>query len=229
MSSVPNNDQAMIDSWRKNSVAWTSAVRNGEIGSRTACTNAAVIDAILECSPQSVIDLGCGEGWLARALAERRINVLGIDVTADLISAAQRSHAGKFMVLSYEQVCAGELHATADVVVCNFSLFGKECVDRLIGSVPTLLETTGSFIVQTVHPNLVCIDNPYRDGWREGFWKGFSDEFVDPPPWYFRTTESWVRLLEDNGLSLREIRNPVHPESGEPMSQFFIADLAEHQ
>jgi hypothetical protein len=47
-----------------------------------------------------------------------------------------------------------------------------------------------SFIIQTLHPLIACGDFSYQDAWREGSWAGFSDDFTDLAPWYFRTLES---------------------------------------
>lgn len=62
------SDAHIIDSWRKNVESWTSAVRERRIDSRRLATDQAIIDATLSRSPHSVLDLGCGEGWLVRAL-----------------------------------------------------------------------------------------------------------------------------------------------------------------
>nr|WP_182915717.1 hypothetical protein [Massilia cavernae] len=78
----------------------------------------------------------------------------------------------------------------------------------------------------TSTPTMVaCGDAPYRDGWREGSWAGFSSDFTDPPPWYFRTLESWIRLYSNHGFRLVEVREPVHPASGKPVSVILIGEL----
>jgi hypothetical protein len=79
-------------------------------------------------------------------------------------------------------------------------------------------------MVQTVHPLAACGDAPYADGWRKGSWAGFNPGFTDPPPWYFRTLESWVALFRSNGLRLQEVREPVHPATGKPVSIILIGD-----
>ena len=88
--------------------------------------------------------------------------------------------------------------------MCNFSLLGKESVDSLIAALPFYLDDTGYLIIQTLHPVAACGDNPYQDGWREGSWLGFSNDFSDPAPWYFRTVDSWSALLKAaRGADLR--------------------------
>jgi 2-polyprenyl-3-methyl-5-hydroxy-6-metoxy-1,4-benzoquinol methylase len=220
------SDAKIVESWGKNARPWTVAVREEQIESRKLITDHAIVDAILSRSPRSVLDIGCGEGWLSRELATRNIHVVGVDVVPGLIEAAQRTGGGDFRAISYEEIAAGELRVSVDVVVCNFSLLGKESVEGVFRATPSLLDSHGSFIVQTLHPAIACGDLPYQDGWREGSWTGFSADFSDPAPWYFRTLESWIKLFVGNGFRLREVREPLHPKTQKPASVVFIGEMA---
>lgn len=216
------NDAKIIDSWERNTDPWTDAVRSGEIESRTLVTNQAIIDAVRRRSPATGLDIGCGEGWLVRALDG--VAMVGVDVSSGLIGQARAAGGGDFRVMSYEEIAAGSLALTVDVAVCNFSLLGKESVEGLLRATPALLSAGGALIVQTVHPLLACGDAAYVDGWRSGSWAGFSERFTDAPPWYFRTLESWVRLFNDSGLRVRELREPVNPKTGKPASLILIGE-----
>ena len=77
---------------------------------------------------------------------------------------------------------AGKFEVTADVVVCNFSLLGRESVEGVLGAVSRLLNPPGAFIVQTLHPWMACGDDVYQDGWREGTWAGNSSDHADSAP-----------------------------------------------
>ncbi len=219
----PFSDAKIIDCWHKNARPWTNAVRTGRIESRRLVTDRALVDAIVSRGPRSVLDVGCGEGWLARELASRDIHVEGIDVVPELVAAAQRGGGGNFRVASYEDLATGTCKLCIDAMVCNFSLLGKESVEGLYTAIPSLLQPQGSVIVQTLHPVSACGDLPYKDGWRQGLWDGCGPDFTDPAPWYFRTLESWQRLFADNGLRLLEMREPQHPKTRIPASIIFIA------
>jgi len=219
------SDATIVESWHKNAAPWTTAVRTRAIESRRLITDRAIIDAVLSRSPRSMIDLGCGEGWLIRALAGNGMQMIGLDVVPALIADARAAGGGEFHVGSYSSVANGEIKFNADAVVCNFSLLGKESVEAAFAAIHSLLSSAGSFLVQTLHPVVACGTHPYRDGWREGDWTGFSNEFCDPAPWYFRTLQSWVRLFQESGLRLLELREPVHPATGHPVSVIFVADV----
>ena len=223
----PYSDKKIVDSWQKNAEQWAAAVRGGDIESRTLVTDRAIVAAVLKHSPESVLDIGCGEGWLIRELAQQPKRLLGVDAIPDLIAQADAAGGGEFRVLSYEQMACGAIEELFDVVVCNFSLLGKESVDTLFGAIPSLLKPGGRFIVQTLHPVVACGDLPYEDGWREGSWAGFGAEFVDPAPWYFRTLERWNTLFSENGFRVVAMQEPLHPKTNKPASVLFVAVLAD--
>lgn len=229
MDRKTDKDRKIIDSWSTNASPWIRAVRDREIESRKLVTDTAIVDAVMNRNPESVLDLGCGEGWLARELDARGVEVIGVDVVPDLIAAARQAGAGDFRTMSYEDVARGRLVVSVDIVVCNFSLIGAQVVDDLIRATPSLLKAGGTLIVQTLHPVAACGDRPYVDGWREGSWAGFSNDFTDPAPWYFRTIEGWTGLFETAGFSRIEISEPLHPDTHLPASIIFCAKISEAQ
>jgi 2-polyprenyl-3-methyl-5-hydroxy-6-metoxy-1,4-benzoquinol methylase len=222
MSIDPLSDAKILDSWHRNAAPWTAAVRAGQIASRRLVTDRAIIEAIMTRPPRTVIDIGCGEGWLCRTLAARGIDTLGVDAVPELIEAAQRAGPGNFRLLSYEAIVAGDMPDPADAVVCNFSLLGKESVVGIVQAASRMMRAEGRFLIQTLHPASASSVEPYQDGWRHGSWLGFDAAFTDPAPWYFRTMASWLQLFADSGLRLLDVREPIHPETGQAASVIFI-------
>jgi len=214
-----DHESRIRTAWRRNAAAWTKAVRTGAIASRVRVTDRAVVDAVTTGAPSTVLDVGCGEGWLVRELDKAGIAARGIDADPELVEAA-RLAGGRFDVVDYHDLDAST--DTFDAVVCNFSLLGEASTAAVFAAVPNLLTPDGRFIVQTLHP-AACGDAPYADGWREGSWQGCGDGFGDPAPWYFRTVETWHALFAASGLAVVESREPTDPDSGEPLSMLFIA------
>ncbi len=219
------DDAGILESWNGNSDAWTAAVRAGKIASRVAVTDRAIVEAVLSRSPRRALDIGCGEGWLSRALSERGIAVTGIDAVQALVDAARLSGGGEFRTIPYETIARDLADEKFDLAVCNFSLIGKESVEAVFDAVPGILAPGGSFLMQTLHPLSACGDLPYSEGWREGSWAGFGPEFTDPAPWYFRTIGDWVRLFARSGLVIEEIREPILAQTGRPASMLIFSGL----
>ena len=107
MSSKPSSskEQQILSSWEINATAWKTAIRERQIESREKITNQAIVETVLKYKPKSVIDIGCGEGWLAHMLASEQIQVLGIDAIPQLIATATNSTSkAQFKTMAYEQL-----------------------------------------------------------------------------------------------------------------------------
>ena len=216
----------LVPTWTTNADAWTAAVRGGKITSRRAGTDAAVVEAVVSGLPPAgrVLDVGCGEGWLARALGVLGAVVHGVDASAPLVEAA-RAEGGvgaTFEVLDYEAAAAdpGRLGGPYDVAVFNFSLLDDRAAAPLRAA-RAALEQGGRVVVQTVHP--LTAGAPYADGWREETFDGVEGDF-EPMPWFFRTLGSWVRVVTTAGLRVTEVLEPAHSETGEPLSLIVVAE-----
>ena len=225
MHAAADREARILAAWRNNARAWTAAVREERIASRTRVTNRAVVEAVLASAPRSVLDIGCGEGWLARTLAARGAAVTGIDAVPELVAAARTGGGGEFHVARYAELAAGRLGATFDAAVCNFSLLGDDSVRTLLSAVPALLNPGGVFVVQTLHPRSRAAAGT-RGGWRDDAWDGLGPGFTGTAPWYARSLADWLALFSDHGLCIRDVSEPTYSATGEPASVLFRAEPA---
>ena len=213
----------LLSSWTDNAESWVRAVRDGLLPSRVAGTDAAIVEAVIRGLPPSgwVLDVGCGEGWLSRALVSLGARAHGVDASAPLIEAACDA-GGSFEVVSYDDIADDPttLGGPYDVAVFNFALLSDTVFGVLRGATDQLAPG-GRVIVQTVHP--LSIGAPYADGWREETFES-TDADLEPMPWYARTFGTWVRTLDAVGLQLREVAEPTHPDTGAPLSLILTAE-----
>ncbi len=215
----------LLESWEANAGAWTAAVRAGAIESRRIATDAAILNAVRACTPRRVLDLGCGEGWLLRALADEGVEGVGVDGAAALVVAAEAAGGGRFLRMTYDEIAADPLRCgrNFDAVVANFALLDEDLA-QLLAALRRVLMPKGRLIVQTLHP--LAAGPPYADGWRTEDFRGFGDAQSGdwtPMPWYFRTVESWLALLETAGYELERRSEPAHLEDGRPLSLLLVA------
>ena len=216
-------DDDVIEAWQRNAAPWTTAVRAGTIESRRRVTDDAVLAATLALGPGRVLDLGCGEGWLARRLGEAGLTVTGVDAVPALVDAARALDPdGDYRVATFGDVAGGIVRRRFDIAVCNFSLIGRHDVEALVQAMPRLLEPGGHLVVQTLYPESAGD----ADGWRPGCWDDIPGDFSAPAPWYRRSRASWHRLLSGANLILASERAPRHPDTAAPLSLLLVTRLA---
>lgn len=210
--------ERLESSWRVNAQAWTHAVRTHRIASRRAGTDAAIIDAVLGTKAHRVLDLGCGEGWMARALVARGCDVVGVDASPELIAAARAMAGARYEIATYAELASRQRTSEAfDAGVFNFALLGED-VHTALRAARQLLRTEGALVVQTVHPWSVGANAPYADGWRIETFDAFGGDFSEPMPWYFRTLGSWLEALLASGFVLGAMVEPLDVATGQPLS-----------
>lgn len=211
--------------WDRNAENWARAVRDGLIASRKAGSDEAIVSAIVARRPARLLDVGCGEGWLIRRVcALTGCEAVGIDGTASLIErASEADPRNHYLVLSYDALIAGapDLGGAFDIVAFNYALFDQESA-KLLAAVRPLMAAAGRVVIQTLHPCCLPPGQPYRDGWRTEDFAGFEGQDWQPMPWYFRTLESWHRVVRDAGLVLHELREPLDEATGRPLSLLMV-------
>lgn len=218
-----NQEKDILSSWHANAANWIDLIAQNGIESRKLATNRAIVDAVISLRPAAVLDIGCGEGWLAAVLASHDIRVTGVDAIPALIEHARRKVQGRFVVASYEDIYKGtaDIRGPFDAIVINFALIGKESTEQLLAALPALLSPGGSLLIQTLHPHSRRALNDYASGWKTGSWDGLGPQFTQPYEWYFRTMEDWLALLKDSGFTGVEVKEVLHPGMGQVLSVIF--------
>ena len=220
---MPNPEDTVLHSWQHNAHAWIDAVRSGAIESRRQVTDQAILLAILGRQPERVLDLGCGEGWLLRALADRGIEAAGVDGDQTLVAAARAAGSAQVHLASYAQLAEGDINVGRDydLICANFARLHQDII-ALLAALKGLLAPGGALVIQTLHPWSVAAGD-YQDGWREESFAGFAGAWR-PMPWYFRTLASWLNALDMAGLRLVSLQEPQHPQSAVPQALLMVAE-----
>ncbi|MEE2787608.1 MAG: bifunctional 2-polyprenyl-6-hydroxyphenol methylase/3-demethylubiquinol 3-O-methyltransferase UbiG [Myxococcota bacterium] len=103
---------------------------------------------------QRVLDLGCGGGFMADALARRGACVTGVDPSAPAIDAA-RTHAQETQLDIDYRVGVGEAipceDHSFDIVVCVDVLEHVADLDQVLDEVNRVLKPGGLFLFDTIH------------------------------------------------------------------------------
>jgi 2-polyprenyl-6-hydroxyphenyl methylase/3-demethylubiquinone-9 3-methyltransferase len=106
---------------------------------------------------RAVLDVGCGGGLLAEALARRGAVVVGIDLAEPNLDVAKRHAEGGGLAIEYRGVdvesLARERPASFDVVTCLEMLEHVPDPKRVVAACGTLLRPGGAAFFSTINRN----------------------------------------------------------------------------
>jgi ubiquinone/menaquinone biosynthesis C-methylase UbiE len=177
-----------------------------------------------EVAGRRICDLACGQGRVARHLADLGAYVVGIDLSTKLLEIARRHEEAMPRGIEYVQADARNLDAdmfgTFDGVVCFMALMDIPDLVPTLSSVARILRPGGWFVFAILHPCYHTsqsgeIASPegtvrtIRSYFVEGHWR--SDTRTGPPGKvgaYHRTLSTYVNALTDAGLQLVYLSEP---------------------
>ncbi len=141
---------------------------------------------------ERILDIGTGEGQIARLMARRGSTVVGLDPTWNQVVVADQRGEGP----AYGQAGAAELpvaSASFDAVIACLVFEHINEVDAAIAEVARVLKSGGKFVFMLNHP---LLQTP-NAGW-------IDDQVLDPPEQYWRIGPY---LIEDE--SIEEVQKDV--------------------
>jgi 2-polyprenyl-3-methyl-5-hydroxy-6-metoxy-1,4-benzoquinol methylase len=183
-----------------------------------------------------LLDLGCGAGYFARAMAERGATVTAVDLSPRLLEHARRA-GGPIDYRLLDAAAIGDAFGPGsfDVVTSCLALQDMPDPPRVLRQIETVLAPGGRVILSTGHP---CTNTPYRRWERDaaGAKQALAvDRYFDRGPvpydwsgWLypFTTTalhvplEDWFAWFRAAGFVVHALREPAaspeavarHPE-----------------
>lgn len=182
------------------------------------------IPAVLSLLPDrldglSVLDAGCGPGFLAADLSGRGARVTAFDVTPAMVEMTRNRLGPESQVLlaNLEEPLEFAGDASFDFIVCPLVLSYVEDWDAVFAEFYRVLRPGGSIVVSTEHPHGEYEWLKRKHGKNPRYfaterhtveWRGFGD----PPPqirFYRRSLASMINPMLDAGLILDHVLEPL--------------------
>lgn len=116
----------------------------------------ALLDQLEPVAGRRVLDVACGHGRITRELARRGADVVGIDLSGNLIGKAREAEESAPLGIRYihsDVTAPGALpHDEFDVVSCGFGLSDIDDLDGAVAAVSAALRQGGRFAFSILHP-----------------------------------------------------------------------------
>ncbi len=99
---------------------------------------------------KEVLDLGCGTGGITALLADRGYDMIGLDISPDMLNLAREHNYGKNTLLLCQDMCEFELYGTVQAIYSSFDCLNYITENKDLKQVFVLarnyLEAGGLFI-----------------------------------------------------------------------------------
>lgn len=146
---------------------------------------------------ERILDLGCGDGRLTKAVAEFGCRVIGVDSSPELIEAAR----GRGLAAAVMDGHALAFDSAFDAVLSNAALHWMKGPDAVIAGVWRALKPGGRFVAElggegNVRTVVVALYRALRR-------RGVSPAPLNP--WYFPGASEYRARLEARGFRVRHI------------------------
>jgi SAM-dependent methyltransferase len=187
------------DEWERHAAWWIEEFTDG--------ADAEYVEQIIPLAEEelgdrsAVLDVGCGDGQISRALAARGVDVVGIDPTWNQISVAAARGGGA----RYVRGDAAHLpfpDASFDGAVACLVFEHVDELDDAIAEIARVLRGDGRFALFLNHPLLQAPSS----GW-------IDDHMVDPPEQYWRVgpylPEAETMEQVELGVHVRFLHRPL--------------------
>ncbi|GMH40050.1 hypothetical protein BSKO_07954 [Bryopsis sp. KO-2023] len=164
----------------------------------------AVVDLLNPQPGESILDLGCGEGSLSKALQDAGCRVIGVDGSQSMVDAAKAAGVEAYRMDGQNLTFDSEF----DAVFSNAAMhWMSRDPTAVVQGAKRALRPGGRFVAEFGgHGNLAAITTALHAVVQK---RGINAEAVDP--WYFPPKEEYRDMLEGEGFSVDMIESIPRP------------------
>ncbi|MFC2092839.1 class I SAM-dependent methyltransferase [Bacteroidota bacterium] len=230
-----SEDKDVIRSWDDKSIEWDIWI--GEEGDNNRIYNSDPIlwEMLGDVNGKIILDVGCGNGYLAVKMAKAGAKVTGVDVSENMIlyanEKARKEKEKKDLGIIFLCDSCSNLETQQDdffdIVVSNYVLMDVSDVENAIKSFYRVLKKGGVCINIFSHP---CFgssilperleDNSVRFTWTSSYfdslkfkqeWGPFKTEFIS----FHRPLSFYFKIFKDAGFNVIDFQEPVVDNNSE--------------
>ena len=221
-----------MESWDAKAEEW--AIQVGDEGdmNRRYQSDPVLWRMLGEVSGLTVLDAGCGTGYLAIAMARRGAQVIGVDWSPRMIAIARERAGALGVEVDLRVDSCSELatvaDASVDAIVSNYVLMDLPDLEGAVASFHRVLREGGHAVAVFSHP---CFGPPggwgrLGDGsaifrWERSYFDSFEGteewgHFTSPFIFYHRPLSHYWRVFNAAGFRVLDFDEPVIPVPAPP-------------
>lgn len=231
-----------IKKWDMHAEAFAAGYSESGDIHREVFLNPTLQELIGSVKGKSVLDAGCGEGYLSRWLSKLGASVVGVDYSNKMLEIA-RNRTPEEVDIKYMHGNLEDLHClkdkSFDLIVSNMVIQDLSNYEKAIKEMYRLLVDGGCFVFSILHPCFITPSSGWvkSEGGEKLFWKvdnyfyeGAYEQAIpvdheEKLVYFHRTLTSYVDTIHQAGFRIERMVEPK--PSAEMLDKYpsFIEDL----
>lgn len=207
-------------SWDSKAKDWRRQVGENGDWNRRLNSDPILFELLGSVRHRSLLDAGCGTGYLTNKLDRLGADVVGVDLSPEMIRTAQHDYPDLEFRVDDCSTLASIPEGEMDAVVSNYVLMDTPDLGGAVRSIYRVLRPGGIAVVVFSHPcfpqtsarvqtgEMISYDwkHSYYEASRQqdGPWKHFKTDFI----WYHRPLEEYWREFREAGFRVEDLREP---------------------
>ena len=210
--------------------AWDEFVESGDDFYRTEVHGPGLLEACGNVEGLRVLDLGCGQGWFSRRLAENGAEVVGVDISERQIDNARGHETSRPLGIEYRLLSAERIAEVwsgdhFDMVAACMALHDMPEPHTAIAAVAAILKAGKRLVFSIPNPGTdtplrswergpggekgaLKIDWYFQSGPRMLKWHMERLKYHWQTPYWHHTLSEWSRMIAEAGFLVRRIHEP---------------------
>ena len=224
--------------WEDNAEAFADLIAGAGTPHHKKILNPCVEELLGDVKGKSLLDAGCGEGYLARYYTKKGANVVAIDLSPTLIETSETITDNEGLEVDYRVEDVRHVESipneTFDIVLSNLVLLNIPCLEDALMEYCRVLKTGGYLVFSIVHPAFnfygpgswemgekdsetnrreglfFKVDNYFDEKEFERYWRTRQGEkFPVPISFFHRALATYLNAIVATGFNLVDFREPL--------------------
>jgi ubiquinone/menaquinone biosynthesis C-methylase UbiE len=212
-----------LDKWNKKAALWLSRVSDHETP-RKILIEDGMRRLVPEPKGKSILDAGCGDGWLSDLWTHNGASVVAIDGSPVFVEEAKKRYPGVDFRVSDLMLPQNLPDQAFDIIAANMLFNSLSDLTVFLDESHRMLKDRGELIISVLHP---CLSFPtlelYKSFWDKIFQRQPNglvvnyftrtterpeDQIGSNLPFYHRTLSEYSEQLHVAGFAIEEMYEP---------------------
>lgn len=207
-------------SWDEKARDWRQQVGNQGDWNRRLNSDPVLFEFLGNVRGRDILDAGCGTGYLSNRLDHMGADVVGVDLSSEMIRTAQHDYPHLTFRVDDCSTLSTIESGSMDAVVSNYVLMDTPDLEAAVNSIFRVLRPAGVAVFVFSHPCFpqsaanVHPNKSISYHWNHSYfsesrqqdppWNHFKSDFV----WFHRPLEEYWRVFRQAGFRVEDLREP---------------------